>query len=177
MVLPSLIKALVSTSCRASLYQKFIKFSTVQATNADTPPFAGLIGLGPSSGSQIRTLTGDAAGDPPLDQIFRQDPSTPNFLSLLLGRADDPGSSNPGELSIGETLPGFDDILSQPKLPVTIVSSDNTGNQHFQVLLDDGGIVGPNGQVIPITTDVDNTADEQQATVVFDSGFSLPVSF
>lgn len=146
--------------------------------NNDTPPVPGLIGLGPQSGSEIRNFLGNvSAGDSPLDRIFRQNTSTPNFISLLLGRADDPANPYPGDLTVGETLLGFDSILDQPRLPVTLVASSNSANQHFQVLLDEDGIIGPDGQVIPLTTVVDSTSDKRQATVVFDSGFTFPVSF
>ena len=48
----------------------------------------GLIGLGPSDSSVIfNTFRGSVAGTTVLDRIFLQDRSTPNFLTILLGRS------------------------------------------------------------------------------------------
>ena len=51
---------------------------------------SGLIGLGPAVGSNILSTLGSDAGSPPLDMIFGQNTSTPNFLTILLDRSDDP---------------------------------------------------------------------------------------
>jgi hypothetical protein len=75
---------------------------------------------------------------------------------------------------VGETLSNFTDIVNQPKLTVTEVSITNQANQHFQVLLDANGFIGPDGNSIPITTEVGSTSNRKQATVVIDTGFSLP---
>ena len=50
----------------------------------------GLIGLGPAAGSNILSTLSSGAGSPPLDMIFGQNKSTPNFLTVLLDRSDDP---------------------------------------------------------------------------------------
>jgi hypothetical protein len=132
-----------------------------------------LIGLGPSSGSNILQTIDSSVGNTPLDNIFLQNTSTPNYLTILLGRADDENPF-PGDLTVGETLAGYDSITSQPHLPVTTVSLSNAGGQHWQVLLDDNGAIGPDGKAIPFTSQVTGTTTPNQATVVFDSGFSLP---
>jgi hypothetical protein len=71
-------------------------------------------------------------------------------------------------------LSGFEDIMNQPKLPVTIVAEQRQADQHFQVLLDEDGLIGPDGQPIPLHTNVNSTSNQNQATVVIDTGFSLP---
>jgi len=135
----------------------------------------GLIGLGPSSGSVIlSTLSKNAAATTPLDSIFLLDLTTPNFLSILLGRADEPGAPFPGDITVGEILPGYENVTSQPQLNVTEVSLSEAGNQHWQALLDADGCIGPDGHPIPVSTVVEGAPNPDQLTAVFDSGFSLP---
>ena len=134
----------------------------------------GLIGLGPSSGSNILSTLNSAAGNTPLDSIFLLDLTTPNFLSILLGRADEPGAPFPGDITVGEILPGYENVTSQPQLNVTEVSLSEAGNQHWQALLDADGCIGPDGHPIPVSTVVEGAPNPDQLTAVFDSGFSLP---
>jgi hypothetical protein len=75
---------------------------------------------------------------------------------------------------VGEVLPNYANVTSQPKLPVTTVSLSNQANQHFQLLLDANGFIGPDGSPIPFTSSVSSTSNKKQATVVIDTGFSLP---
>lgn len=131
----------------------------------------GLIGLGPSSASSVRTLGKSAAANPPLDRIFTSDASVSPLIAILLQRSDDPEEPYPGDLAIGEVLAEYQDILNQPRLPVTITPL--LGNQHWQTLLDVDGIVGPNGKPIQIKTRVTG-AQTKNATVIFDTGFTLP---
>ncbi|KAH7914244.1 aspartic peptidase domain-containing protein [Hygrophoropsis aurantiaca] len=132
----------------------------------------GLIGLGPSSGSVIKAEGVTSAADPPLDRIFRENPSMPNYMTVLLGRSDDPDEPYPGDLTIGETIDNFTPILNQPKHAVTYTNV--LGNQHWQTLLDANGIIGPDGKVIPLKSSVTNTTTPNNPTVVFDTGFTLP---
>ena len=134
----------------------------------------GLIGLGPNFGSQVHAALGDSSGDAVLDRIFKQNTSTPNYLTILLGRDDDPSNRFPGDLTVGEILPGYETISSQPQLNVSQVSITDQGDQHWQTLLDPNGIIGPDGKVIEIDTVVKTTSNKKQLTAVFDSGFSLP---
>ncbi|KAF7977727.1 hypothetical protein HWV62_2792 [Athelia sp. TMB] len=127
------------------------------------PEGQGLIGLGPSFGSNVKSAVGTSAGDP-------TDTSTPNYLTVLLSRSDDPDEPFPGNITIGETVPGYDAVTSQPKVSVTSVPSGDSGNEHWQVLLDSNGIIGPDGNFITYKTQVPSTKDTSQMTVVFDSG-------
>lgn len=134
----------------------------------------GLIGLGPQTGSEVRGAINSSAGDPVLDRIFRQNTTTPNYLTILLGRSDDPTDTLPGDITVGEILPGYENITSQPKLNVSVVPSDDTDNQHWQTLLDADGIIGPDGNAIDVETSVSSTSNKKQLTAVFDTGFSIP---
>ncbi|EIN07494.1 acid protease [Punctularia strigosozonata HHB-11173 SS5] len=143
--------------------------------SSDNPSGTGLIGLGPNNGSNIfETTNGLSSADAPLDRIFRQNTSTPNFLTVLLGRKDDPSDPWPGDLTVGEYLAGYEDVQNQPHLEVTQVAIDESGNQHWQTLLDEDGIIGPNGKKITTTSTVNDTTTPKQLNVVFDTGFSIP---
>lgn len=163
---------------------------TVQVTPDSTNPEGlGLIGLGPNKGSNVFSSVGSSAGAAVVDRIFRQNTSTPNYITVLLGRYDDPTDTFPGDITIGDILSGYDNITSQSKLEVTegavqhvrttnfpdlvAVSTLESGSQHWQTLIDKNGILGPDNQPIALTTVVDKTADGNQLTAVLDTGFSL----
>lgn len=97
-------------------------------------------------------------------------------MTFLLGRVTDPESSDnvSGDLTVGEVLPGYENVTNQPKLDVTVLSSENESAQHWQILLDADGILGPDGSVIDVTTVVESTSNKKQLTVVLDTGYSLP---
>lgn len=59
-------------------------------------------------------------------------------------------------------------------MPITLVVESDYVDQHLQVLLDANGIINADGNPIPIKTAVKQTVNKDQATVVFDSGFTLP---
>lgn len=80
----------------------------------------------------------------------------------------------PGNITVGEVLQGFENITSQPQVPVTVVPALDAEAQHWQVLLDEDGIIGPDGQPILIQTGVQSTPNQNQLTAVFDTGFSFP---
>ncbi|CDO76501.1 hypothetical protein BN946_scf184622.g9 [Trametes cinnabarina] len=154
--------------------QAFINVSP----SRQNPDATGLIGLGPNTGSQVRVALGSSAGDAVLDRIFRQNTSTPNYITVLLGRIRDPTDPPTGELTVGEIIPGYEQVTSQPKLPVSVLSSDNSANQHWQVLLDSDGVIGPAGDNVidelNVKTVVGSTSNDKQLTVVLDTGYSLP---
>lgn len=117
----------------------------------------------------------NGAGDAIVDRIFRQNTSSPNFITALLGRSDDPDHPFPGSFSIGEIVAGYENVTTQPKLNVTSVTKGNSGSQHWQVLVDPDGILGPDGKPInSYNSKVSSTADKTQLTAIFDTGFSLP---
>jgi len=123
-------------------------------------------------GSQVHNSLNSDAGNTVLNRIFLQNTSTPNYLTILLDRSDDPSNKFPGEITIGEIVQGYDNVTSQPKLPVTQVSLSDQGDQHWQIFLDaQNGIVGPDGNAINATSVVNGS---KNLTAVLDSGFSLP---
>ena len=64
-------------------------------------------------------------------------------------------------------------ISGQPKLAVRSVPSSRSGGQHWQVLLDPNGIIGPDGQPIILSSKVSSTMNSSSLTVMLDTGFSL----
>ena len=139
------------------------------AASSENPSGTGLIGLGPNYGSQVSEAIGTSAGDAVLDRIFRQNTSTPNYITVLLGRNNDPTDPPAGDLTVGEILSGYEQVTSQPKLAVSVLASSNSANQHWQILLDADGIIGPaNNNVIDefnVVTAVSTTANKKQLTV------------
>jgi hypothetical protein len=144
--------------------------------SSDSPDGIGFIGLGPSTGSRVLHTVKNSSGDPPIDRIFRQDTSVPNFISVLLNRPNDTQATYTGEMTISEVLPLFQNISSQPKVPVTVLSSSLNTSQHFSALLDSDGIIGPDGNAIKMTSNASlaPSHDSQQLQIIFDTGFSLP---
>ncbi|KAF8585027.1 acid protease [Ramaria rubella] len=154
--------------------QAFIFVADFSATgfgDPSTTEFSGLIGLGPSSSSVIHTAIGQSTGDPFLDRVFRQNTSTPNFITFLLSRAGDSAENIQGQLTIGEVVPGFENVTSQPKVPVNALPGPAKVDQHWSGLLDT--IYGPDGQSIPLDSVVAGTAANKLVSI-FDSGFTLP---
>ena len=149
----------------------------VAVTPSDTSPDGlGVIGLGPSSGSQVLSTLQNSAGDPPIDRIFRQNTSVPNFISILLNRPNDTREAYTGEMTISEVLPLFQNISSQPKVPVSVLPPNLNASQDFSVLLDPDGIIGPDGNAIKTTSNATlaPTHNSTQLQVIFDTGFALP---
>ncbi|RDB14602.1 Pepsin A [Hypsizygus marmoreus] len=140
----------------------------------DNPDGAGIMGLGPNYGSNIYQVVGSVGGAALLDRIFLQNVSTPNYLTVLLGRSQDPTDFYSGSLTIGEILDGYEGVVSEPKLPVIDLAEPRRGDQHFQVLLDEDGLIGPDGKAISLRTAVYATSNKKQLTAVVDTGFSLP---
>jgi len=136
--------------------------------------YAGLIGLGPNSGSVIRSKVDSDAGDAVLNRIFEQNKTTQNYISFLLNRAGDSNESFIGQLTISEVVPGYENITNQPRLSVEMVAGLINENQHWQILTDkDNGVTGPDGRVIDISSIVPKAPDGTLVAVI-DSGFTLP---
>lgn len=106
-------------------------------------------------------------GLPPVDEIFVQNKATPNYITILLGRSDDPDNKFPGDLTIAELLPGYEDVINQPKLTV---QDAKFGNQHWSILIDEDGIIGSDGEAISVETIVSSTRNDAQLTAMFDTG-------
>jgi hypothetical protein len=126
------------------------------------PKGIGLLGLGPTAGSNIYYTLDGTQGAAPLDRIFMQSTSTPTYSTVMLGRSDDSSKPIQGDLTVGEVVPGWDGIHSQPMLPVIVEQASNAGYQHWQTTLD--GIVGPGGSLITLNSSL---------TAAFDTGYTL----
>ncbi|KAF9068530.1 aspartic peptidase domain-containing protein [Rhodocollybia butyracea] len=162
--------------------QAYISVNKVEQ-QADTPG-TGLIGFGPSRGSMILHTMGSSSGDPPLDRIFKQNTTTPNILTILLSRSDNfttPTKNNslvpllddqPGQITIGELIPGYSNVTSQAKLPALV----DAAQQHWMTLLDAAGVIAPNGQKLNLTSLNTNLTEgnSDRLRVMFDSGFTRP---
>ena len=152
---------------------------TVQVTpSSSAPEGLGLVGLGPGSGSRVLAAmnASGSAGDPPMDRIFSQNTSIPNFISVLLSRPNDTHETYTGEMTISEILPEFQNISNQPKVPVSVLQSNISFDQHFSLLLDPDGIIGPDGNAIKTTSNASfaPSHNQSQLQVVLDTGFSFP---
>jgi hypothetical protein len=139
-------------------------------------PLDGMIGLGPDINSNNFRVLAGPAGSSPLANILKQNASTPNILTLALGRQDgaftDPMQ---GTLTIGEIIPGMEAVTNQPKLTVVPESTPRGRlSPHWSILLDKDG-VKVNGKTVTLPKSVDNdTTTPDQLLFVLDSGFSLP---
>lgn len=144
----------------------------VQVKPSDSQPAnAGLMGLGPWFTSNVWKALNSSEAKPPVDNLFSQNKTTPNYITVLLGRSDDPDNQYPGDITVGEIVDGYDDVLNQPKMNVTWAKH---GNQHWSTLVDPNGILGPDGQPLSLKTGVSSTKNSQQLTTMFDSGYTLP---
>ncbi|KAF8964425.1 aspartic peptidase domain-containing protein [Flammula alnicola] len=150
--------------------QAFLEISS----DAQHPEGHGILGLGPSSGSFITRSLPSATGATVLDRVFAQNRSIPNYFTILLGRQKDPTDFFRGNITVGEVLPDFAAIVDEPRLAITKVPDSSSDDQHLQILLDPDGIIGPDGQAIPVESSVLQTVNKKQATVVLDCGFTLP---
>lgn len=139
------------------------------STDAAHPAGQGILGLGPNSGSEVFQQFNSEAGDATLDRIFRQNTSTPNYITILLGRTFDTDVTFPGEITVGHVVSEYQNITSQPKL--SVARDQDSDNQHYQVLVDKNGIIGPDGNPIQAQSVVQGL---DQLIAVLDSGFSLP---
>jgi hypothetical protein len=94
--------------------------------------------------------------------------------SYRLGRSsNDPYNPYPGELTVGEVLPGYEAVLAQPKLPMT--RRANPAGPHWETLLDVHG-VSINGQNVSLpTSSANGTQGAAQLTAVFDTGDTFPL--
>lgn len=108
-----------------------------------------------------------------MDRIFGLNQTEQNYITFMLDRVRDPGNNITGQFTISEVVPGFESILNEPKLPVVKVHTLTDRDQHWQVLTDKNGFIGPDGQ--PIQHDsIAPKAPDDQLVVVIDSGFTLP---
>ncbi|KAF9013318.1 aspartic peptidase A1 [Cyathus striatus] len=135
--------------------------------------YDGLLGLGPNDGSVIKKKLSGHTGDSMLMNIFDESTTTDNYITILLDRKGDPADAFTGQFTIGEVVPGFENVTSMPQLDVETVSRLLKSDQHWQALTDkDNGIIGPDGNPIQQDSIVPKAPDGQYVAVI-DSGFTF----
>ncbi|KAL0578739.1 hypothetical protein V5O48_003237 [Marasmius crinis-equi] len=148
--------------------------------NIDTAPGTGLIGIGPSPASNIRKAYNSPAGNPVLDKIFRQDMTLPRYITILLGKDliehvsnGDLPEGQQGVFTIGSIVPECEHITEMPKLSAL---TDQAQSQHWELLLDSNGIIGPDGKAIETKTSIPKPTEGKpdQLRLSLDTGFTLP---
>ncbi|KAI0644417.1 acid protease [Trametes meyenii] len=144
---------------------------------SDMPPgVRGIIGMAFDTTSifveLLQSWGKDSAiklGRGPMTNLLAQDPSTPGFFDLRLGRQSINGSEEDGHLFIGQHLTGRAAVTNAPKIP-------RVDFNHWTLLMDGMKI---NGQ--PYTgfgKSVKESVPEGKTATVLDSGFTysqLPV--
>ncbi|GBE83097.1 hypothetical protein SCP_0501440 [Sparassis crispa] len=143
------------------------------SVNIEAEGFEGLIGLGPNSGSVIRSRVGNSRGDNFLNRIFSQNVSSSNYLTITLGREGVSSSPSHGLLTISEIAPGYEDTANMQKLTVEKTHKLTDQDQHWQIYTDVNGVIGPDGQPMEVKSIVPK-APKGQLVVVFDSGYTFP---
>lgn len=92
------------------------------AANFHQQGYEGLLGLGPNSGSVIKKKLGSGTGSSFLQRVLQQSKSTVNYITFLLDRKNDPGSTLTGQFTVNEVLSVFSNITSMSKLDVDKVN-------------------------------------------------------
>jgi hypothetical protein len=93
-------------------------------------------------------------------------------ITFYLDRANGTAISNNGMLTIDEVLPQYSNITSYTKLTVDKVHRLTDADQHWQVLTDANGIIGPDGNTITLKS-IAPSAPKGQLVAVIDTGFTL----
>ena len=140
--------------------------------NIQAQGFSGLIGLGPNSGSKIYDELSGSTGYSVLNRIFVENNVSSPSITFYLDRANGTAVSNKGMLTIDEVLPQFSNITSYTKLMVDKVHRLTDADQHWQILTDTNGILGPDGNTILLDSIVPSAPDGQLVAVI-DTGFTL----
>lgn len=140
--------------------------------NIQAQGFSGLIGLGPNSGSKIYDELSGSTGASVLNRIFTENSVSSPSITFYLDRANGTAVSNNGMLTIDEVLPQYSNITSYTKLMVDKVHRLTDADQHWQVLTDTNGIIGPDGNTISLDSIVPS-APHGQLVAVLDTGFTL----
>lgn len=148
----------------------------VQDTSSFSPTlqsngFQGLLGLGFDASSVVRGKLGNGAGDTPLSRIFQLNKTTQNFVSLQLNRANDPTDTITGQITVSELVSGHENVTSQTKLWLKDAFMDST-NQHWAVVTDQNGVIGPGGNTISTESIVRHISGGKMVAVL-DSGFTF----
>lgn len=149
-----------------------VQDTTTFSVNIGAQGFSGLIGLGPNSGSKIGDQISDTSGYSVLNRIFVENSMSSPYITLYLDRANGTAVSNTGMMTIDEVLPQYSNITSYTKLMVDKVHRLTDADQHWQVLTDNNGIIGPDGNTITLKS-IAPSAPDGQLVAVIDTGYTL----
>jgi hypothetical protein len=166
--------------------------STIVEVSSEQNTFGtkGILGLGPSSLSTIHTTmengntrdstfstssASSASSASFLDNFFQQHPSISPYITTFLSRSSHYTSvpQHSSALTIGEIVPGFEAVLTAPKL--LLEPETPWVGQQWTVLLDSWGL-RVNGALVPLPQSVveqSTSSDRTQLTVLLDTGFSF----
>ncbi|KIY49197.1 acid protease, partial [Fistulina hepatica ATCC 64428] len=128
----------------------------------------GILGLGFTSLSQIDSVvnaTNSNAGRSFLYNLFKDNPSEPNFIAISLQRSTDDENEVQGTFSIGEYDENYTDVKNQDPISTWPVDSPSRWNVILDALL-----FGNGSAVLPTTTVPD--VPSNRAVVLLDSGTS-----
>lgn len=106
---------------------------------------SGIIGMSLSTtdesaiNSLIAAAGNDTAGHNPITNIFAQNTSAPNFITILLGRDDDLAGVSEGAFTISELIQGLENVTETPQL-----ARQGPGPGRYTVLLDGFSVNGQN---------------------------------
>lgn len=103
-----------------------------------------------------------------ISNIFAEDASSPNYLSILLGREGDPGGIPEGTFTISELIPGLENITDTPR---SYLQGHRVDSGAWAIQLD-GLIV--NGNHIALNSSVPNTPSGSSLAAI-DTGTTYPV--
>ena len=148
-----------------------VKDSSSFSPTLQSNGFQGLLGLGFDATSAVRGKLGKGAGDTPLSRIFQLNKTTQNFVSLQLNRANDPTDTITGQITVSELVSGNESVTSQTKLWLKDAFMDSS-NQHWAVVTDKDGVIGPDGNTISTESIVRHISGGKMVAVL-DSGFTF----
>jgi hypothetical protein len=129
------------------------------------------MGLGFDATSVVRGVLKNGTGDTPLSRVFQLNKTTQNFLSLQLNRAHDPTDTITGQITVSELISGNESVTSQTKLWLKDAFGDSN-NQHWAVVTDENGVIGPDGSSIS-TESIVRRVSGGKMVAVLDSGFTF----
>lgn len=136
----------------------------------------GILGLAFDLGSSVFIDTTEAIGKASLmgrsfmSRVFAQDPSTPNMITVLLGRSFDEDGPEEGAFTIGEYVQGLENVSEQTKLYRTPSQTDLTDTPHWSILMDRMTV---NGQQFQFNKSSVAEAGPGQQVVILDTGFTF----
>lgn len=114
--------------------------------------------------SKILSAVNDAyddsiLGESPLGNIFHQNKSLPNFITIMLGRSGDLDDTTDGMFTISEYIDGYENIEQTPKL----ARYDGGGSSRWSILLDS---ITVNGEKVALNSSTDGVPKGKSITVL-----------